>query len=384
MTKASIMAKRVPFDTWLLLIVLALAGLGSVVLYSNSFAIAETEYKDPYYFFNGHMFNLKVALLAMLLLSQAPYQLLLKLGPVIAAAVVVMLLLVLHPAFAREAKGAARWLRGVPIQPSETAKLAVVILMAGYYARIGRLRWKFGWGFLVPCLLVFLYGGLIAKQKDLGGPLVILGVVALMMVASGVRWRHLACLSVFAVPVWLLISYFEHRLDRVVAWNDPWGHASNEAFSIIQSFYAFGSGGIWGVGIGQGMQKLFFMPLPHSDYIFSGLAEELGLVGVVATVLLFFLLALRGFSIAAAARDKGGYYLAAGATLTILVPMMINVMVALSIIPAKGLPLPFVSYGGTSLVVSMSAVGILLNISGQTLKAQAGSDLIVKPYGEKG
>jgi cell division protein FtsW len=369
---------RVPVDTWLLILVLALVGLGSVIVFSASFARGEVKYDDPFFYFSAHMRNLAVGLAIMLILSQIPYQLWLKISPAIGAAVVVLLLAALHPSFARKTLGSARWLKHIPFQPSEAAKLAVVILLASYFARVGDLKSRFWYGFAVPCLLIVLYGGLIVLERDLGGALVVMGVVVCLMIAAGVRLPHMCCFAVFGPAVWLLITYYKHRVSRLLGWDDPWLYPSGEGYSVIHSFYAFANGGLTGASIGQSQEKMFFLPMAHTDYIFSILGEELGFIGVVATCLMFLLLAARGFSIALSTKG-GGYHLAVGAVLVVLLPAIINMMVALSIIPAKGLPLPFFSYGGSSLVVSLAAMGVLLNISGQALKP-AEAPMVVTPY----
>jgi cell division protein FtsW len=294
-------------------------------------------------------------------------------------AAILALLAVLHPAFSKQILGSGRWLKHIPFQPSEAAKLAAVIILAKYFTKIGDLKTRFWYGFAVPCLVIVLFGGLIILERDLGGALVVLGVVVCLMISAGVKFLHMATFAAFTPAVWFLISFYKHRVSRILGWDNPWLYPRNEGYSIIHSFYAFAGGGLTGTGIGQGQQKMFFLPMVHTDYIFSILGEELGLIGVIAVCALFILLASRGLSIAMAARTPGGYHLAVGAMLTILVPAIINMMVALSIIPSKGLPLPFFSYGGSSMVVSLASVGILLNIAGQSLAADE-RPLAVKPY----
>ena len=372
-------AARTPIDTWLLLLIMALAGLGSVVLFSASFARGELYFQNPFFYFSAHLRNLLVGGLFMLLLSQVPYQILLRLSFWIAVATVGLLLAVLHPALLQKNLGSGRWLKHVPFQPSEAAKIAAVIILARYFTRIGDLKTRFSYGFMVPFLVIVLFGGLIVLERDLGGALVVFGVVFCLMIAAGVKAKHLFTFAAFGPAVYFLITFYKHRISRILGWDNPWLYPMTEGYSIIHSFYAFASGGVAGTGIGQGQQKMFFLPMAHTDYIFSILGEELGLGGVVGVSLLFILLAARGFSIAMAARTQGGYFLAVGMVLIIMVPAIINMMVALSIIPAKGLPLPFFSYGGSSIVVSLASLGILLNIAGQSLKEDI-SPMVVNTY----
>ena len=370
---------RVPLDTWLLILILALTGLGAVVLFSASFARGEHKFGNPFHYFSAHLKNLGVGLLVMLVVSRIPYQFWLRWSIPVGSMAVILLVLVLHPKLSVTSYGSGRWLKHFPFQPSELAKLACVILLADYFGRIGPEVKRFWQGFAVPCLLIVLFGGLIVYERDLGGALVVLGVVVCLMISAGVRPTHLACLGVLSPAFVYFVWHFKHRVGRLLAWDNPWLYPTKEGYSVIHSFYAFAGGGLTGANIGQGQQKLFFLPMAHTDYIFSILGEELGFVGVVSTCVLFLLLAVRGFTAAAASKSGGGYLLAVGAVLCVVIPALINMMVALSIVPAKGLPLPFFSYGGTSLVVSLAAMGLLLNVSGQAL-AEREAPMVVKPY----
>ena len=288
---------RLPFDTWLLLIILALAGLGSVVLFSASFARAELYHGDPFFYFSIHMRNLAVGLALMAVLSRVPYQIVLRLSPLAAGLVVLLLIAVLHPGLSKSSLGSGRWLRHVPFQPSEAAKVAAVLLLSDYFVRIGELKNRFWYGFAAPCLVIVLFGGLIVLEKDLGGALVVFGVVVSLMVASGVRPRHLVCFLAFAPAIWFLIGYYKHRVSRILGWDNPWLYPTKEGYSVINSFYAFANGGLSGAAIGQGQQQHFFLPMAHTDYILSILGEERGFFGVSATCLLVFLLAVRYFQV---------------------------------------------------------------------------------------
>jgi cell division protein FtsW len=274
----------------------------------------------------------------------------------------------LFPGVARESKGASRWLVLIPFQPSEAAKLVVVIILARYFSHYGVLIEKMNYGLVGPILIMLVFSGLVLAEKDLGGAIVIGIIVLLMMIAVGVRLWHMALSSPLALVVYKLIKAFSYRSSRITAWLNPWQDPSDSGYNIIHSFYAFANGGVTGVGPGQGQQKMFFLPEPHTDYIFAIIGEEHGLVGVIIISFLFLIFCGRGLMTARSAKSLSGYYLALGMTLCVAVPAFINMAVALSLLPAKGLPLPFFSYGGSSLVVSCVAVGIIMAVYHQSLK----------------
>ena len=221
-------------------------------------------------------------------------------------------------------------------------------------------------GFLPAIVISMLFAGIILLQKDLGTALTITLVVMVMLFVGGTRFRYLGYALLAAVPLlYFMIFSVEYRRKRILAFLDPWEHKSDAGFQIIQSYVAFNSGGFWGQGLGEGKQKLFYLPAAHTDFIFSVIGEELGLIGVLFVIGLFFFLMIRGFKIAFKAPDLFGTYIALGITSLIIIQALFNFGVTLGILPTKGLPLPFISHGGTSLLVMMVLVGILLNISSQ-------------------
>jgi cell division protein FtsW len=361
-----------------------LMGLGAVILLSASFSKAEVLYKNPYFYFFAQLKHLGIGCVILIVLSQIPYSFWVRTSTILAFLSLALLVLILVPGMAKEVKGSGRWLILLPFQPSEAAKLAVVVFLARYFSVRSDWIQRFGYGFLAPCLLMVLYCGLIVAEKDLGGALVVMIIVTFMMLASGVKLWHMSCLVPLIPVVVLLITTFKHRISRIISWMDPWADPQGGGFSIVHSFYAFANGGLFGTGPGKGLQKMFFLPEVHTDYIFSILGEELGLMGVIAACLLFLGLVYRGFMIARAAKNLSGFHVALGMTLVVIVPACINMCVAVSLIPAKGLPLPFFSYGGSSLIVSCAAIGILLNVNAQSqlaAKQEASSaPLLVKPY----
>ncbi|MDR1608660.1 MAG: putative lipid II flippase FtsW, partial [Deltaproteobacteria bacterium] len=353
-----------PLDTVLASLVFILMSLGLVMLLSASYPIGETKEGDPYFYITRQLQHAGLGLIAMLFLWKTPYQYWLKMGNIILGISAFLLVLVLVPGIGITAGGARRWLPFFSIQPSELAKIAVVIFVARSLSRKGEMANTFSHGFLPQFLVMLIFAGLIILEKDLGGAMIIVALVIGLLFLTGLRQIYFFVLALMAVPaVWVLISLFRYRMDRIIGWRNPWLDPQGVGYPILNSFYAFANGGLTGVGPGASTQKLSFLPEVHTDYIFSIVGEELGFLGVVGVAVLFLLLCCRGFQISLMAKDLGGFYLAPGLTMVIILPAFLNMGVALSIWPAKGLPLPFFSHGGSSLLVSCVAIGLLLNIA---------------------
>jgi cell division protein FtsW len=278
----------------------------------------------------------------------------------------VLLVLVLVPPFGQSINGTRRWLRWGPIsvQPTELAKLALVVYLADFLARrqavIGNL-WR---GILPPLMVTGGVAGLVLLQPDLGSAVAIVGVVLCMIFVAGARLAHLGMIGGLAVPVVALAVYMApYRLRRVLTFLDPWADPRGAGFQIIQSYLALGGGGFLGRGLGESKQKLFYLPEPHTDFIFAVLGEELGFLGALATVVLFGILLWRGIRIGLRVADPFGALVAFGVTALLVNQAVVNLGVVVGVFPTKGLPLPFVSSGGSSLLVAMAAVGLLLNVS---------------------
>ncbi len=366
--------RSAPIDALLLALVLTLSGLGLVMLLSSSSIMAEQRFGDAYFFFRPQVRNLGIGLVMMLVISRIPYQFWLKMaypGLLLTAAGLVM---VLVPGLGHEVGGANRWIRlpGFSFQPSEAAKLAMVVYMTYSLSRKGEKTGSVVYG-LIPHLIVLgVIVGLILLEPDLGTALCVVVIALTMMFVAGTKLWHLAALGLAAAPLmYYQIANYAFRLKRIAAFLNPWEDPMDSGYHIIHSFYAFASGGIWGQGPGAGQQKLFFLPEPHTDFIFSVMAEELGLVGVVIVGLLFLGLVIRGLSIARAAKDFCGVYLALGCTLIVGMPAFFNMCVVTALLPTKGLPLPFFSYGGTNLLVTCAAMGLLMNVAGQARAEKA-------------
>lgn len=358
--------QRVAADHMLLFVTLTLALTGLVMVFSASAIVAGNRFQDPQFFLKRQIAWLGFGFLLMHLTSRVDYTLWKKLAIPILGCMVVLLVMVLVPSLGVAAKGARRWLRVGPIsvQPAEMAKLVAVIYLAMYLAKKGDKLAVFRSGLLPVLILIGLLSGLILLEPDLG-TVVVIGLVTVgVLFLGGARISHLVGLGFCAIPaVLLLVLGSGYRRQRLMSFLAPWKDASDSGFQITQSFLAFGSGGPFGVGLGEGKQKLFFLPEAHTDFVLALVGEELGLAGTATVILLFAVFVWRGFQIAARARVPFGKYLGMGITLLIGVQALVNASVVTGLLPTKGLTLPFVSYGGSSLVVCFIGVGMLLSIS---------------------
>ena len=353
-------------DGTVLAVVAALSFVGVIMVFSASAVVAGTQFHDAVYFLKRQVLWLLVGFVVLHVASRIDYVRWRKLAPWLLGGTALLLVIVLLPSLGWVAKGARRWLRlgPVSIQPAELFKLASVLYLASYLARREDRLSQFKAGVLPPLVVVSVLAGLVVLQPDLGTVAVVGAVVMMMLFLAGARPTHLLGLLVAMLPVAaLLILRSSYRRQRIMTFLEPWKDAADGGFQVTQSFLAFGSGGLFGVGLGEGKQKLFFLPEAHTDFVLALVGEELGLFGTTAIMLLFVLLLLKGFQIAGNAREPFGRYVALGITLLIGVQALVNAGVVTGVLPTKGLTLPLVSYGGSSLVVSLLAVGILLSVS---------------------
>jgi cell division protein FtsW len=357
-------------DIILLLVTLILVTVGTAMIYSSSSIIALEKFKDGQYFLKKQIFFVILGLISMVLLTKIDYTTWKKAAYPGIILSLIMLALLFIPDVGLKRGGATRWLNlGLfSFQVSEMVKIAMVVFLAHLLARKAHLLKKFSRGVLIPSAITAVVISLILLEPDFGTAVIIASILILMLCLAGSRITHLMLLAAAFIPVGVwLIFHKGYRLARLTAFLDPWKDAGNSGFQIIQSLISFGSGGTFGVGIGDGMQKLFYLPEPHTDFILSIIAEESGFIGVSIVIILFTLLVFRGFMIAMKAPDLFGTLLAAGLTMVIAMEAFINIAGVMGLIPLKGLALPFLSYGGSSFVMSMIAIGILLNISTQSL-----------------
>jgi cell division protein FtsW len=358
--------KRVPVDPVLLAITLILALVGVVMVYSASAVVAGIRLHDSWYFLKRQLAWLGVGLLLMHVVSRLDYGIWRKLAIPLLLLTTTLLVLVLVPSLGSAAKGARRWLHVGPInvQPAELTKFVVVMYLAAYVSKKQDRLTEFARGLLPPLIILASLSALVLLEPDLGTVVVMGLVVVTMLFLAGARIKHLGLLALCSLPtVAALILGSPYRRRRVIEYlygaKDPTG----AGYQINQSFLAFGSGGPFGVGLGEGKQKLFFLPEAHTDFVLALIGEELGLVGSATIVLLFGLFVLKGFQVAGRARNQFGRHLAMGITMLIGMQALVNVGVVTGLLPTKGLTLPFVSYGGSSLVANLLGVGILLSIS---------------------
>ncbi len=355
-------------DFVLLIITLILVTAGTVMIYSSSSILAMERYKDGQYFLKKQAFFVCIGVASMLILSRIHYSKLKLVAYPAVAVSAVMLTLVLIPHVGIRAGGATRWLKMgfFSFQVTEMVKIVVVLFLAQYLTRkAGQLK-EFKRGIMVPLGTVVFLVCLILLEPDFGTAMIIMVTMMFMLYLAGSRIIHLAGLASLFLPIGLwLIMHKSYRMERMMTFLDPWRDPGKSGFQIIQSLLSFGSGGSFGVGIGDGMQKLFYLPEPHTDFILAIIAEESGFFGVALVIVLFTLLILRGFWISFKAADRFGMFLAAGLTMVLALEAFINIAGVMGLVPLKGLALPFLSYGGTSLIMSLVAIGVLLNISAQ-------------------
>ena len=359
--------ERTP-DIVLLLVTMILITIGTAMIYSSSSIIALEKFGDSRFFLKKQLVFVFLGIMMMVLLTKIPYEHLRKLAYPGLLLAVILLVLVLVPGFGLKRGGATRWLNvgGVSFQVTEMVKIAIVLFLAHFFARHTHQLKEFSRGILFPLAVTLLLVSLILLEPDFGAAVIVFSIFLSMLCIAGARIKHMMLLVLIFLPVGVMLILLKgYRMTRLMAFLDPWQDAQNTGFQIIQSYLSFGSGGTFGVGIGAGMQKLFYLPEPHTDFILSIIAEESGFIGVTIVILLFALFAVRGFMIALKAPDLFGALLAAGLTLVIAIQSFINIAGVMGLIPLKGLVLPFLSYGGTAFMMSMISVGILLNISSQ-------------------
>jgi cell division protein FtsW len=357
----------------ILIVALALTALGVVMVYSATTVLALEQHGDSYYFLRRELVYLALGLVAMAICAKLDYHLYEKYHWWILSASIVLLLLVFVPGIGYTAQGARRWinLRFFRLQPSELAKLVIVLYVSGCLVRRNRSVHKFTSGYLPPVTIVAVLTSLVLAERDLGFPAVMGVTAAAVLFIGGAKLVYLMLSGLAACPLFtLLVLLDEERRRRILAFLDPWGCLQHDGWQLAQALVAFGTGGTWGRGIGRSVQKLYYLPAAHTDFIFAIIGEELGMIGTWSVVALFVIYAAVGMRIAANATDLYGTLVAFGLTVMISFQAALNMAVATGLVPTKGLPLPFVSYGGNSLIVSLAATGIIINVGLHGLKAR--------------
>lgn len=359
------MAKRVGIDKWLFIVTLLLVLFGLVMVFSASAVMAKERYGSPYTFVLKQSGWALLGMLAMVLLMRLDYRRL-NTPSVVFPSVAVTMMLLLAAFFMHDSHHTHRWIRFGPLsfQPSEIAKPALVLFLAWFLQnRVNQLGdWRRA---LLPAALPsLLFIALILKEPDLGTALVCAAVTLLMLYLAGAQLKYLLLALLAASPVlYYMLFHVAWRRARMIAFLDPDKDPRGTGFHILQSLIAVGAGGLHGVGLMEGRQKLFYLPEPQTDFIFANIAEELGLIGTLFVVTLFVVLAYRGLRAALLSTDPFARFLAFGITATIVIQAFFNISVVLALVPTKGIALPFISSGGTSLFFTLLSMGVLLNIT---------------------
>lgn len=350
-------------DVVLLAAVSALVLLGLLFVYSASMYTAELTYGNKYFFLFKQLVGALLGMVTMISLCRINTDFLKKMWIAAVALSAVLLALVFVPGLGIENYGAKRWIGfgSFSMQPSELAKFAYVLFCAVYMSRTDMCKFR---NCLPPIGIGVLFCGLVIAEPNMSITMCLALLMVIMLFLGGMKWKNFLLLLVpLVIAVPLLIIAEPYRLERLLAFLDPWASPKDEGYQLIQSLYGLGSGGFFGVGLFNSRQKYRFLPFAESDFVFSVIGEETGLMGCAAVFALYLTVIVRGVRIAANCRDKFTCFLASGITAVIAVQTLLNFAVVTGSIPPTGLPLPFISYGGTSLVVFMAAVGILLNLS---------------------
>ncbi len=368
------MARTLKSDKWLVWATLMLLGVSLVMVYSASVVWAQERFDAPYHVFIRQAVWISLGTLLMLTSMRVDYHFYKKPVVIWSALGLVLVLLIAVFGFPK-INDTRRWIsfRGMTLQPAEFAKLAAIFFTAALLDRrmhrINELKYA-----LLPIGIVAgLLTGLIVLQPDFGTSAALAGVVLVMVFAAGLAYRHLAAVVGVLVPVAAVVAMIEpYRVRRLVAFLDPGNDPTGDSFQLNQAIIAVGSGGSLGRGLMDGVQKLGYIPEPHSDFIYAIIGEELGLIGATAIIVCFCIIAMRGVRAAMFAPDRYGALLATGLTAMIAGQAFVNISVVLGLMPTKGIPLPFVSYGGSSMIASLIAMGILLNITQHATSVESG------------
>ena len=359
------MARKLQSDKWLFLATLALICASVVMVYSASALVALERFQQPYLFVTKQIMWAAVGLAVLSIVMRIDYRAYRndRMLWFLLAVVTVMLVAVL---FRQPINGTRRWfgIGGFGIQPSELAKLSAILFTALMLerrrARINELQYS-----LLPISLIV--GGIVALillQPDFGTAVSLLAVIAVMVFAAGISYRYLFGAALLALPaLYVILMQADYRRRRLLTFMDPWADPLGDGFQIIQSLIAVGTGGVFGKGLMNGVQKLFYLPEPHTDFIYAVISEETGFIGASLVLLCFCVIAWRGLRTAMRAPDTFGAFLALGITMMLVLQAFVNISVVLGLMPTKGIPLPLVSNGGSSMLINLLGVGVLLNIS---------------------
>ncbi|MDA8428654.1 MAG: putative lipid II flippase FtsW [Geobacteraceae bacterium] len=365
MTMKMMLKKLEEFDLVIMLMAIALTSFGVVMVYSASNIMAAKRFNDGFYFLKRQGLFAIVGFAIMLTVMQIDYRFWKKMAVPALLVCLVLLVMVLIPGIGGRAGGSSRWIKlpGFNLQPSEMAKLALIMYMAYSLDKKQDKVKSLGSGFIPYMIVLMVLITCLVLQPDLGGALTLAAVAMTMLFAAGTRLTYIISMILLAMPLLAYKLSRGYHKNRIDAFLNPWSDPEGKGFQIIQSWLALGTGGVFGQGLGEGKQKLFYLPEAHTDFILAVIGEELGFLGVAIIIGMFFLLVQRAMRISVAAPDTFGRFLALGIAVLFGIEATVNMGVVTGLLPTKGLALPFISYGGSSLLISLFAVGILLNIS---------------------
>ena len=371
MTTAQQHTHTAAYDVQLLFPVLFLVGIGVVMVYSASSTLALKKFGSDYFFLKKHALFAFAGVIILVISRHFPYRYYRPLAYPLLGLSMALLAIIQFTDLGLSAGGSTRWMRlgSFSFQPSEFARVALVIYLAySLEKKADRIK-NFSIGFVPHVLVLGVFMILIFIQPDFGSVFILGALAWFLLFIGGVRISQLLAAMLVILPVaYLFLINAEYRAKRILGFLNPWEYSTDEGYQIVHSLMAFGTGGFWGTGIGKGYQKLFYLPEPHTDFIFSVIGEELGLLGVLIIIALYAWIIIRGIAIARNAPDLFAAYLAAGLTIAMGLQIVVNMGVALGLLPTKGLTLPLLSYGGTSLLLNMASIGILMNIGASKAK----------------
>ncbi|HJO39898.1 MAG: putative lipid II flippase FtsW [Vicinamibacterales bacterium] len=359
------MARKLKSDKLLFLATLLLVGASVVMVYSASAVLAMERYEQPYFFLFKQVTWAIAGVFGLAVMMRLDYRIY-RQPTVIWTAILVAVVLLIAVLFSPPINGTRRWfsLGGIGVQPSELAKLAVILFCAAILERrMDRIN-EIGYAITPIAIVVTVVCGLILLEPDFGTALAVGLIVGVMVFAAGLTYRYLLGGALVMLPVlYTVVISADYRRRRLLTFMNPWEDPLGDGFQVIQSLIAVGTGGVTGRGLMGGVQKLFFLPEPHTDFIYAVIAEETGLLGATAVLLCFCVIAWRGLRVSLRAPDRFGAFMALGLTTMLTLQAFVNISVVLGLLPTKGIPLPFVSAGGSSLLSSLVGMGILLNVS---------------------
>jgi cell division protein FtsW len=357
-------------DKWIFFAVAGLLALGVTMVLSTSYLYSQERFSDGTYFFRKQLMAIGAGSAGLVICSLLPPVTYRRLAYPLLALTFVILVLVLIPGIGVARGGARRWLTlsGFAFQPAELAKLAIVFYLAHSMTRKEESIQTFSIGVLPHLLVGSVFLGLLLLEPDFGTALILGVLLYMMLFIGGARVSHLMATGLMALPVLIYIMLSaEYRLRRLLSFMDPWRDASSSGFQVVQSLIAFGSGQLWGRGLGESRQKLFYLPEAHTDFVFSVIGEELGLLGALVVLALFGIIIVRGLRLTARIEEPFEQYLAFGLTILLGLQALIHMGVVMGMMPTKGLVLPFISYGGSAMVINLTEAGILLGLSRRRL-----------------